>query len=184
MPAGAVLVFYGVMAAGAMVWGELRGEPGVFGTRAGAPPPPIQALYGVAFGLPVVLLSRWASKNQAWAQRLNAEFRELLGPLTSGDVAIMAGGSALAEEMLFRGAMQPTLGLAAASLVFGAAHLPPKRSLWPWSVAAAVVGVGLGALYEATGSILAPVVAHFTVNWFNLHSLAVNEPDAQRTDTE
>lgn len=172
-PAAAV-VFYGAMAVVAMVWGEVRGEPGVF--RRGAPEPPLQALYGASFGVPIVLLSMFASARLLWARRLNAEFRRLLGPLSSTDVLLLAGGSALGEEMLFRGAMQPTLGLGLTSVIFGLAHLPPRRELWPWSATAAVVGLGLGGLYEVTGSILAPVIAHFTINWFNLHALAEVEP--------
>ncbi len=172
----AVLGFYGAMALVALVWGELRGAPSVF--ERGAPEPPLQALYGVALGVPVVLLSAVASAKLVWARRLNAEFARLLGPLTSRDVLMLAGGSALGEEMLFRGAMQPSLGLWLTSVVFGLAHLPPRKELWPWSASAAVVGLALGGLYELTGSILAPVVAHFTVNWFNLHAIADADPSA------
>ncbi len=164
------LVFYGVMAVVALVWGELRGAPAVL--ERGDTAAPLQALYGIALGIPVVLLSTYASLRLEWAQRLNAEFREILGPLTSADVMMLAGGSAIGEEMLFRGAMQPTLGLWMTTAVFGLVHFPPRRDLWPWSAAAAAVGLGLGGLYEVTGSILAPLVAHFTVNWFNLHALA------------
>jgi len=176
----AALGFYGGMAVVAMVWGELRGEPGVF--NRGTPEPPIQALYGVAFGVPIVLLSAVAAARMAWARRLNAEFRRLLGDLSSKDVLMLAGGSAIGEEMLFRGAMQPTLGLWLASALFGLAHFPPRKDLWPWSAAAAVVGLGLGGLYEVTGSILAPIVAHFTVNWFNLHALAESRPEAEAVE--
>ena len=100
----------------------------------------------------------------------------MLGRLSTTDIAMLAGGSALGEELLFRGAMQPALGLGLTTVIFGLAHLPPKRSLWPWTLTATVVGLGLGVLYEATQSILAPVVAHFTVNWFNLHAL-VDAPE-------
>lgn len=170
------LVFYGVMAGVASVWAALRGEPGVFAQAAGGAAPPVQALWGAAFGLALVGASRWASARLVWAQRLDAELKALLGPLSSGDMALLAGTSALAEEMLFRGAMLPDLGLVASSLAFGAAHLPPRRDLWQWSVSTAVVGLGLGLLYQGTGSILGPVVAHFTVNWFNLRTLGAPGP--------
>ncbi len=170
----AALGFYGAMGVAALAWSEARGGPPVF--ALGTPDPVTQVLYGVALGAPVVGLSRWVSTRLAWARLLNEEFRAMLGRLSTADIAVLAGGSAVGEEMLFRGAMQPALGLGLTTLIFGVAHLPPKRSLWPWTATAAVVGLGLGGLYELTHSILAPVVAHFTVNWFNLHAL-VDAPE-------
>ena len=77
----------------------------------------------------------------------------------------------LGEELFFRGALQPSVGLLVASLLFGLAHLLPSWPLVLWSLFAALAGLLFGLLYEATGSLVAPVVAHVLVNALNLRWL-------------
>ena len=60
------------------------------------------------------------------------------------------------------------MGWLAASLVFGLAHFAPRRTLWPWTGFALAAGFGLAALFEWTGNLAAPVVAHAAVNGVNL----------------
>jgi membrane protease YdiL (CAAX protease family) len=74
--------------------------------------------------------------------------------------------------MFFRGALQPKVGIVGASILFGAAHFLPRRELALWSVYAIGIGLGLGALYEWTGQLVAPVAAHVLVNGINLPRLA------------
>ncbi len=166
-----VLVFYGAMAGVALLWALIAGDPDVFhaedtGVGLGG-----QAGSGVVLGLLGVLSSRLCARWFAWARRLNEAFRELLGPLRSWEILVMAGCSAVAEEMLFRGAMQETIGLLPTAAIFGLAHYPLRRDLWPWTVWALAAGVLLGELVVVTGSLLGPIIAHFTINWFNLHAL-------------
>lgn len=68
--------------------------------------------------------------------------------------------SGVGEEVLFRGALQPLIGLVAASLLFGALHVGPDRRYLVWTVWAVAAGFLFGALYLWTGGILAPVTAH------------------------
>ncbi len=93
-------------------------------------------------------------------------------------IAGLAIASGVAEELLFRGAMQGSLGWALTTIFFGIAHVPPSRSLIPWTLSALVVGAGFGALYLVTGELLAPVVAHVVINHENLHFLMGYDPDA------
>ena len=79
-----------------------------------------------------------------------ASYRELLV------LACMAG---LGEELLFRGVVQQEIGLWGASLFFGIPH-GPSRSLWPLAVWAVLMGGVLGLLYQATGNLLVPALAH------------------------
>ncbi len=65
----------------------------------------------------------------------------------------------------------PCLLFLAASLLFGLAHFVPRRELLPWTAFTLAAGFGLGALYEVTGNLVAPVVAHFGVNAVNLRLL-------------
>ena len=168
---GFAVAFYALIAGVAWLWCHLAEAGGPFVVETTSLSPAEQAAIGAGAGLIIVLISTACSKRFAWAQRLNNEFRALLGPLTTTDIAVLAGASAIAEEMFFRGALQPALGLWPATLAFGIAHMPPRRELWPWSVWAGAAGLILGVLLQQTGSLLAPIVAHFTVNWFNLHSL-------------
>ena len=95
-----------------------------------------------------------------------------LGPLRTRDCIVLALLSGVAEEALFRGALQPQVGLVWASLLFALAHLVPRRELLPWSVFSLAAGFLLGGLYLATGNLVAPVVAHFTINAVNLRKLS------------
>lgn len=64
------------------------------------------------------------------------------------------------EEILFRGALQPTLGLLVTSLVFGALHAVTLA----YFVYAGVAGMLLGALALWRGALWAPVAAHTVVD--------------------
>jgi len=64
------------------------------------------------------------------------------------------------EEILFRGALQPTLGLLVTSLVFGALHAVTLA----YFVYAGVAGVLLGALALWRGALWAPIAAHTVID--------------------
>ena len=71
-------------------------------------------------------------------------------------VSALAGA---AEELLFRGLLQPLVGLAAASVIFGAVHVG-GRAFIGYGAWAACIGAFFGWLMIATGGLVAPVVAH------------------------
>lgn len=127
---------------------------------------------GVGAGLAMVAVSRIATYNFGWAQKLAEEFRGLLGPMSRREILVIALLSGLGEEALFRGTLQPMLGLWIASAVFGVLHIGPSLRFLPWTAMAFGAGLGFGALLESTGSLVAPVLAHFTVNFLNLRYLA------------
>jgi membrane protease YdiL (CAAX protease family) len=72
---------------------------------------------------------------------------------------LLALASGIGEEVLFRGWLQAEVGLVAASLLFGAAHVW-GRETWPYGLYAAGMGGVLGGLLMVTGSLWAPVLAH------------------------
>ncbi|MGH9318379.1 MAG: lysostaphin resistance A-like protein, partial [Vicinamibacteria bacterium] len=80
--------------------------------------------------------------------------RASLGELLLG--AAMAGFS---EELLFRGLLQPRIGLVATSLLFGLLH-GPSRGLSPLAVWAGGAGCLLGLVYSSTGNLLLPTLIH------------------------
>ncbi len=126
---------------------------------------------GLVVGLFFVGLSRLASRTGRW-RRLEDTLSEHLGPLRPVTCIVLAATSSVGEELAFRAALQPTVGLLAATLLFALAHVPFHRDLALWPLFAFVVGGAFGLLFEGTGAALAPTVAHFTVNALNLWWLA------------
>jgi membrane protease YdiL (CAAX protease family) len=45
----------------------------------------------------------------------------------------------------------------------------PSWRFWPWTLSAAILGIFLGYLFTLTGDLGGPIVAHFTINFLNLH---------------
>ena len=131
----------------------------------------VEAAAGAALGLSVVWLSRSLERFE-WARAINRDFAELFAHAPAARLTAIAALSALVEEVIFRGWLQPHLGLLSAALIFGALHIPLERHHWPWTASAALMGLVFGGLYELLGSVTAPLVAHFTINHFNLHALA------------
>ena len=126
---------------------------------------------GIVLGLGVVLLGRPLDRLGPSA-RLNRFLRDLLGAMRPNQALGVALLGSFAEELLFRGFLQPRLGLIATAVLFGAVHYVPRRKdLLIWPFAAAVMGLVFGGLYALCGGVLAPFVAHFTINYFNLHLL-------------
>lgn len=117
-----------------------------------------------------------------WARALRTEFRAALEGASSGDLVMLALASGCAEELLFRGALQPWLGLWITSLLFGAVHFVPNKALLPWTFWAGVMGVLLGLVHEHTGSIAGPVIAHVLINAVNLHRVARFDPTLDEGD--
>jgi len=172
---GLAIRFYAIALAGAVLWRMgLRGESLVF-ADAEAAARGVAWLrdggLGLAAGIAIIVLSDWATRSTRWGEALARALGEVIGPLRLRDCLLLAGLSGLAEEAVFRGAMQPELGLVATSLIFGLAHIAPRRELLPWTAFTVLAGFLLGGLYAATGNLLAPVVTHAVVNGVNLRRL-------------
>jgi membrane protease YdiL (CAAX protease family) len=83
----------------------------------------------------------------------------LFGRLSLAGSIIIGAAAGIGEEWLFRGILQPTVGLAAASVLFGVAHIGGLRML-PFGVWATGMGAVMGSLASVTGGLIAPMVAH------------------------
>jgi membrane protease YdiL (CAAX protease family) len=94
---------------------------------------------------------------------VRAVYHDVLVPLFSGlsrpSIIVLGAAAGIGEEWLFRGVVQPALGLAASSLAFGLAHVGGVRML-PFGVWASIMGLIMGGLAIATGGLIAPIVAH------------------------
>jgi hypothetical protein len=83
----------------------------------------------------------------------------LFGRVTGTQIAIISLAAGAGEELLFRGAVQPELGLIPASVIFGLLHMGGRGTL-AFGCWAMVMGAALGGLAIWTGGLLAPIVAH------------------------
>ena len=169
------LLFYGVMGCVALFWrmwtpgasilhpgGQVEASVGL-GTALGAG----IVMGGVALAVSE-LLTRFSSLGEALVDTLG---EGLIG-LGRADAILLALASGVGEEMFFRGALQPAVGIVWASLIFGACHFLPRRELALWSLYAVVMGFAFGWLFETTGHLVAPIAAHALVNGVNLPRLA------------
>jgi len=170
------LYFYGAMIAAALIWRMgFHGESILYAgpeATARAIEPVGDAGIGIAVGLAVVAVSHGITRLTGWGDALARRLAEAIGPVSLPNALLLASASGIGEELFFRGALQPRVGLVAASLLFGAVHFVPRRELLPWTAFAIVVGLLFGILFEWTGNIVAPIVAHAVVNGINLPMLA------------
>lgn len=183
--------FYGAMAIVAVLWRTgIYGEPIFFSpvadaSSSGTNPSGLAWVrdlgLGLGVGLIFVLLSNLATRFTEWGQNLARAMAEALGPISVPDAILLAFASGLAEEMFFRGALQPRVGLVFASLLFGIVHFVPRREFLPWTVFAIAVGFCFGVIFDSTGNLLAPVVAHIVINGINLPALVAQygDPDGE-----
>jgi membrane protease YdiL (CAAX protease family) len=81
-----------------------------------------------------------------------------------GGLLLVSVFSGVGEETFFRGAVQQEFGLVLASFAFGVVHVGPDRRYLVWTGWALLAGFMFGALYEATGGLLAPILAHSAHN--------------------
>jgi membrane protease YdiL (CAAX protease family) len=168
------LLFYGALGGAALVWAFLAGRPLWFASAEAAAVggnPLRDAGVGVLAGGVVVGISRLLTRHTGWGEALARTLAAALGRLSLAECVLLAAVSGVAEEALFRGALQPHVGLLAASALFAAAHFLPRRELLPWTAFAFLAGLLLGALFERTGNLLAPIVTHALVNAVNLRFL-------------
>jgi membrane protease YdiL (CAAX protease family) len=175
--ASLVIGLYGGMALLALVLAAGRGNPDLY--RIGDPSAfmLVGGLgLGIAVGLGVVGLTRLATRHFQWARDLHASFHDLLGPLTTREIVILALASSIGEELLFRGALLPWLGVWIQAVVFALLHVGPKKRFLPWTASALVLGIAFGWLTVWTGSLGAPIAAHFTINFLNLRFIVREKP--------
>lgn len=160
----AAVAFHAALAGVGAVWMGVRGDPLPSSLGAEKVPLALAVAAGLAAGFAVgPITSPWLD-HQRWVRRLKREILELFAPLGPGRVVVIAVTSAVGEELLFRGAIQPHLGLIPTALVFGLLHGGPTRTGWGWATFAAAMGLVLGALFVWSGGLAAPIAAHAAVN--------------------
>ncbi len=173
---GLVLVIYLGLAAAGMAWSSLRGDSGIWRLEGRQDAQLLLgAVAGVLIGLGFVFASRFAVHRFEWARALHRDMRALLGPLPDSEVVVLALASSFGEEIFFRGALMPAVGLWLSSLIFALLHIGPKLRFLPWTISSLVAGLMFGQLFLWSGDLTGPVVAHFTINFLNLRYLSAHD---------
>jgi membrane protease YdiL (CAAX protease family) len=119
---------------------------------------------GAAVPLAVVNLALLRARGNAWpGGALRHVCRVVVRPLfehvSVTQIVVVSVLAGTAEELLFRGVVQPLAGLPAASAIFGAVHVG-GRGFIGYGIWAACIGAVFGWLMVAAGGLLAPIVAH------------------------
>lgn len=78
-------------------------------------------------------------------------------------IVVMTFVVGVCEEMLFRGAIQHTLGPYWTSIIFAAIHVRYLRH-WIPTLMVFLISYALGTIYVWTGSLWAPIFAHFIID--------------------
>jgi len=168
------LIVYVPLALVALVWAWLAGHRLAWSLDSSwlsAPYPfrlGLSLLLGFALALLVVAATPRLVERTAWARELHAELREIIAPLSSTEITVLALASGFGEELFFRGALQPVLGLVLTSLIFGALHVGPKKVFFAWTSWAFAMGLLFGSIFELTGVLWGPVLAHVWINQRNM----------------
>src|SRR5262249_14894233 len=122
---------------------------------------PMGCAWGVMATVPMLILFLLMNRYPLGPLRTIRRFLiEYLGPSLVAcrwyellPISCLAG---IAEELLFRGVLHPLTGLVWSNVIFGLAHLVTPT----YAVLAGLIGAYFGWLLDATGNLLAPMVAH------------------------
>ena len=168
---GMVLMYLAVAAA-AFGWAYVDGRPCLLlhpaaAPRTGLADVGIQAVTGMLAGLLLSGVAWQLSRAVTWFGQVDDFFTTIMGNFSTAEMAVMVVVGSTAEELFFRGAIQPGVGLVWQALIFGALHTGPRRLmvfLLPWTLMAVAFGLLSGFLFQYTGTLMASVAAHLAVN--------------------
>lgn len=133
---------------------------------------------GLLLAVVVIVATRITVVRFPWAQRLHLELRPIAHGLNASQIAAIAIFSSLGEELMFRGLVQPWIGVLPTAVVFGLCHQIPGPARWVWVTWATFVGLAFGLIFAATGSLLGALLAHALINAVNLAFLRDFDPRA------
>ena len=135
------------------------------------------AIVGIIASVPMLgmflALLRWPVGSLVKIRQLLLEVvRPLFGKCTLAEIGTISLLAGVGEEMLFRGVLQgvisrwlsPGIGLVVASALFGLAHLITPT----YALAATLMGVYLGWLWQVSDNLLTPILTHAVYDFLAL----------------
>jgi membrane protease YdiL (CAAX protease family) len=154
-------LFYGSLAVVAAIWCGLRGlEVRIVGQS-----PAATVLLGLLTAACTLCLGLVAYRLLPSLREISEELApRLVDGADATSLVAVSIFSGVGEEAFFRGAVQQEFGLVVASLLFGLAHVGPDRRYLLWTAWAVLAGFVFGTLYEVSGGLLAPILAHSSHN--------------------
>lgn len=123
-----------------------------------------------------VRATRLLVEHARWAGALHLSLRAALLGARTRHLALLAVSSACAEELFFRALLGPSIGFVVSAALFGALHGLHREGRLPvalWSFAMALV---FSELYLASGTLLAPMLAHCVINYENMQYICNYDP--------
>ena len=85
------------------------------------------------------------------------EVRAIFRNSSLNDLIVISLLAGIGEEFLFRGVIQVKFGIVFASILFGLLHFVSPA----YAIVTTVMGFYLGAVFQISGGLLAPVIIHF-----------------------
>jgi membrane protease YdiL (CAAX protease family) len=154
-------LFYGFLVVAAALWSTLRG----FDLRLGGDSAILSVFLGAVTAVVTVSLGLLAYRLLPVLREIAEELApRLVDGADRGSLVLVSIFSGVGEETFFRGAVQQEVGLVIASLVFGLAHVGPDRRYLIWTAWSVLAGFLFGILYDVSGGLLAPILAHSAHN--------------------
>ncbi|QNK55397.1 CPBP family intramembrane glutamic endopeptidase [Paenibacillus sp. PAMC21692] len=131
-----------------------------------APPRSLDAVWwGLGLAAAVVaidlLISRWVPEDASDDGGVNDR---IFRSRAVWHIAVISLVVAICEELLFRGAIQHAIGPYWTSIVFAAIHVRYLRHWIPTGLVFSI-SYGLGFIYEESGTLWAPIIAHFAIDF-------------------
>jgi len=123
---------------------------------------------GLCFAAFVVASTAFVVARFDWAKSVAHELGPFALGLSRPQLVALLGLAGLAEELIFRALLAPTLGVLVSSVLFGLVHQMGGKGRWPWVIWASLVGLGLACIYAASGSLIGPLLAHALINGMNV----------------
>jgi len=173
-----VVTTYIPISLGCVAWWLYRGSTAELWLQVLGYFPFRDLVIGIGVGLVIVAATRLASPLFAFARRMEESLLTVVGPISFTTCVVLALASSVGEEFLFRGVIQPEIGLIATAVLFALVHVPMERDLLPWPIFAFGMGLIVGALYQWSGALPGPIAVHFTINFLNLRWLSLRAADA------
>jgi membrane protease YdiL (CAAX protease family) len=138
----------------------------------------LSLILGAALAAACIRVSRAMSERLPRVRELGLALRPALAHASNAELLVTAAIVGAGEELFFRGILTPLLGVLLSSLVFGLVHQTRGRARFVWIAWATVMGVLFASLFELTGSLAGPILAHVVVNAANARYLRdeVREP--------
>jgi len=174
LPPWLAVGFYALLGLAGLGWAAAAGNTSFLAASRDGHALLISVATGILAALPLIGAGALLERRVPSLRALAREVRETFGVLQHRDVVVFSLSSSVGEELFFRGAALPALGLPLSALLFGAAHGFFRRPYRAWSVYAALTGALLGLMTQWTGTLVAAVVCHATVNFASLADLVAD----------